>query len=398
MKYTENRLGRPLSGLIWTMTIVCLAVLFAPATTAQDEMRRELQKAAEEVELLLEKAEKLEQKGELERAAELRHKARDLRAKIGEARARMGREREEERGELEEILHGLEYGMEALEKLGRREELHMLARVAEEVRAEMTGGRKERRPTEKEIGLQQIETMRLAMKAVLEAGRKDTAEILEHAIHARELAMEGRRDEEAMGIRKSAPELGVQVEILMYAADLWNEFGHEEKAAIVRELSEVFRKKLERQRKGSERERGGEEGELARHQIEVMESALHVLREAEKEDAAYILKRAIQTRIVNVQGLKGGEADIVRERTPPLEHQVEVLGLASRLCREWGMEEKAHAIGSLAEQMWAGRKEKAGREQNADKLRIRELEERMGHMARQIEELKHTLRELERDR
>lgn len=345
MNNREDSVRVPVNGFFRIMAIVFFILAAVPFTVAQDELERELT-----------------------------------------------REKDQGRSELDEVLRGLEYGMVALEKLGRREELKMLARVADEVRAEIRGDRKAKRAvTEREIGLRQLDTMRLAMKALLEADRKETAEIVEHAIHARELAMEGRRDEKATAIRQGAPELGVQIEILMYAADLWDEFGHEEKAAAVRELAGNFRKKLERQKNAVTR--GIEEREHAKHQIEIMKRALNGLREAGREEAAHILKRAIQARIVNVEGMKGEEADIVRERNPPLEEQVEVLGLASRLYREWGKAEEAKAIGNLAEQMWAHRKERIAREQNSDARRIRKLEERMEEMARQIEELKRALRE-----
>jgi len=377
--------------------LFCLVLCFAPGATAQDEMERKLAAAKKEIHLLLEKAEKLEQAGERERAAELRHKAEDLRAWLEDASGRVEREQDRGRGELEEILHGLEYGMVALEKLGRHEELAMLARVADDVRAEIKGRRKEERDrTEREIGLHQIEVMRIAMKALLEADRHDTAEILEHAIHARELAMEGRRDEKAMEIRKSAPELGVQVEILMYAGDLWDEFGHERKAAEVRELAAVFSRKLERQKDAHAR--GETEADHARRQLEIMKAALHVLKEGGKKDAAEILKRAIQARIVDLEEMKSLEAVIVRERKPPLEQQVEALGLASRLCREWGKEERARAIAGLAEQMWAHRQSRDTDQPSAEARRIRELEEKVDRMARQIEELRRALREVQRNK
>ena len=397
MKHKEYGIDRPARGLFWIMTIFCFALVATPTADGQDDLERELQAVEKKAQLLLEKAEKLQQSGKHEEAEELRHKAEDLRARIEHTHAQRARERKEGRSELEEVLHGLEYGMVALEKLGRHEEMEMLARVADDVRAELRGRRKDEQVrSEREIGLHQIEVMRLAMKALLEADRRDSAEILEHAIHACELAMEGRRDEKAMEIRKSGPELGVQVEILMYAADLWDEVGHEGKAGTIRELAGVFRKKLDRQKEA--RARGDKERDEARHQLEIMKSALHVLKEVGIEDAADILKRAIQTRVVNLEGMRGDEANMVRERNPPLEQQVEILGLASRLCREWGNEEKARTIGGLAEQMWAHRKQRAAVQQNVDVRRIRELEEKIGHMARQIEELKEALRELQRER
>ena len=45
--------------------------------------------------------------------------------------------------------------------------------------------------------------MRLAMKALLEVHREEAAALLEHAIHDRELALEGHRGEEARRVRES---------------------------------------------------------------------------------------------------------------------------------------------------------------------------------------------------
>ena len=44
---------------------------------------------------------------------------------------------------------------------------------------------------------ERLATMRVAFQAFLEAGLRDAAHRMEHAIHALELALEGRRDDEA---------------------------------------------------------------------------------------------------------------------------------------------------------------------------------------------------------
>lgn len=152
----------------------------------------------------------------------------------------MQAEDEHKERELKKILDGLEHGMKALEKLGHHEELEMLERVANKVRKKLKAHREKEHccEEEREAALHQIEIMRTGMPALLEAGRKDTAELLEHAIHARELALKGRTDDEAMEIRESAPTLGQQVEILNYAASLWDKFGDREKAKIVGGLAE----------------------------------------------------------------------------------------------------------------------------------------------------------------
>ena len=86
------------------------------------------------------------------------------------------------------------------------------------------------------------------MPALREAGRKDAADLLEHAIHARELALGERRDDEAQHIRETAPNRGQLSEILGLASRLWADFGHEERAHAVGELAEQMRERLHRQR------------------------------------------------------------------------------------------------------------------------------------------------------
>ncbi len=85
------------------------------------------------------------------------------------------------------------------------------------------------------------------MPALRDGERRDAAELLEHAIHARELGLEGRRDDEAQHIRESAPNRGQLSEILGLASRLWAEFGHEERAHAVGELAEQMRARLHRQ-------------------------------------------------------------------------------------------------------------------------------------------------------
>ncbi|MHC4768609.1 MAG: hypothetical protein ACYTEI_07855, partial [Planctomycetota bacterium] len=98
----------------------------------------------------------------------------------------------------------------------------------------------------------------------------DSAELLHRAIRAREVQLEGRRDREAAQIREQAPTLGQQIELLAYAADLWQEFGHEEKARVVGELAERMRSSW---RRGADR-RGGEPRRETRNQPQGRRDAL----------------------------------------------------------------------------------------------------------------------------
>ena len=83
--------------------------------------------------------------------------------------------------------------------------------------------------------------------------------------------------------------------------------------------------------------------------------AIPALREADRKDLAETIERAIHVRRVNLRGLRGEEADFVRQRAPSLGQTVEILVLAAKLWREFGNEDKAETIADLAEHMWAQR-------------------------------------------
>ena len=147
--------------------------------------------------------------------------------------------------------------MAVLRELDRYEEFEALERVAHDVRRELQGRRdrpQRERPrahrseNEREVAQHQLEIMRMAMPALREGERRDAAGLLEHAIHARELALEGRRDDEAQHIRATAPNRGQLSEVLGLASRLWSEFGHEERAHAVGELAEQMRARVHRER------------------------------------------------------------------------------------------------------------------------------------------------------
>ncbi len=199
---------------------------------------------------------------------------------------------------LEEVLDGLERGMVALEQLERERELDMLRRVADEVRREMRGDRGERarrsdnedrprrererrreRPRPDGNVENRIEVMRLALPALLEANRRDAAELIELAIHALEMDAHRRRDDEAATIRNNAPSVVDQIELLQMASRLWRRFGRPERAVMVGELAEQLAAQSRRSRRPNE-PRGGLRDEDRRRiqemqkQVERLERAL----------------------------------------------------------------------------------------------------------------------------
>ncbi len=113
---------------------------------------------------------------------------------------------------------------------------------------------RERPKSEREVVLHQLEVMRMALPALKEAERGDAVELLTLAIRARELMLEGRRDEEAQSIRERAPNREQLVEILSVAAKLWREFGHADKSVAIGRLAEQL-SRAERRQVGEREER-----------------------------------------------------------------------------------------------------------------------------------------------
>lgn len=97
------------------------------------------------------------------------------------------------------------------------------------------------RGSEREAAARDLEVLHVAMHAMHEAERPDLAERLEHAIHAYELRMAGRRDDEAMQIMRSAPNREQMIELLRYAGKLWQKFGNGERAEACVALAERWR-------------------------------------------------------------------------------------------------------------------------------------------------------------
>jgi len=134
--------------------------------------------------------------------------------------------------------------------------------------------RGERPESEREVLLHRLEVMRMALTALKEAERWDAVELLTLAIRDREMMLERRNDEEANRIRERAPSCERLVDILSMAAELWREFGNDEKSAVVGQLAEQLSGVERRQvREQEEREirREREAGREADNRREGME-------------------------------------------------------------------------------------------------------------------------------
>ena len=253
---------------LWIAVLACLPLL--PAMAGDDENEREIEHAEKRLRAMLREAEELQEGGRREEAAKVRKKAEELRAAIERGREHSRRKREHsEQDEAAEILKGLEHGIHALRKLKRNEEAERLMEIGKQVKREFA----KRRGAGKEIEVAkwQIRVLRFGVEALVKADRHDGAGVLERALHARELTLEGRRDEEAMRIRERAPGPEDQAELLRVAADLLAEWGQKDKAAAVDKLGKQL---LERARHRGKRERE-HRGERERERAEHAERAMH---------------------------------------------------------------------------------------------------------------------------
>ena len=396
-----------------TISLLLLAVMAVVLLASQSSARgQEVEAARAKIAELLKKAELLQDRGAAEKAEQLTKQARELEARLAKA-ARQDRPRKNKKtgGALEEILEGLQAGAASLRALGRGDEAARLGNLAENLQKQAAVGAKSRRGWgEREVALKQIKVMRIAVRGLLDAGREDSAALMERAIRAQELALERRRDDEAIQIRESAPNLGQRVELLMFAARKLRDAGKQEQAGAVANLGEQwlkrFRAQQRRGRDGQQREsrRDGapevsKEYKVAAQQIEVMQTALVALREGEREDSAELLERAVQARVVRLRRLKGEEAKVALEREPKRSQTVDVLGLAAKLWREFGHKEKAAAVGQLAEKLASREAPKRNRLEKSEGLRrVEQLEEQVAKLRvaldktlGQLEALKHKL-------
>ena len=227
--------------------------------------------------------------------------------------------------------------------------------------------RTKRPQTEREVALEQLEVMRLALPALREGERGDALELLTLAIRSREMMLEGRRDEEARKLRERAPNRAQLTEILALAAKLWREFKHPEKAAAVGKLAEQMAARGRQQtRQRSERsdgdrvvvrrqqtrqrsERSDSERATVQRQIKIMRYAMEALLERERKHEAELLEQVIHARELALEGRRDEKAMRIREQAPKPEVQIEILAFAEKILRELGRTERAVAVNRLAQ-------------------------------------------------
>jgi len=303
--------------------------------------------------------------------------------------------------EYAELIERLELGMQALKDLGREDALHQLARIADEVRAERKAAsegrrralreeRGDRERSEVEVVRERLEVMRLAVDAFVAAGQHDAADLVERAMHARELALEGRRDEEAARIRESAPDRRKLAELLKRASHLWDREGHERKAGALAELARTFAEQAGREERP---EAAAAKLDELKVRLKIVRLALKAHEEQEHHDACEILERLLV--VGELQAMGASDESIVQAaRGLEMGTIIELLQRASGAYREWGKDEPAALCGQLAEHYARRERERAGATAaRADRGEEAPEAERDRRRLEEIEQAKREVRE-----
>jgi len=317
----------------------------------------------------------------------------------------------------EKLIHQLELGMAALKELGRHDALELLARVTEDVRREREevrhgreGQGREGHSREREVAERHLEILRWAFHAFQEAEAGDAAERMEHAIHALELTLEGRRDDEALRVRESAPGLEERVKLLKKASALWEKWGWEGRAGATAELARHYAERAggDRRKPAPASEAGRRwdvDPEFAKQQVKALQLAEKAAREAGRQDSGDLCKHAWRALEMQLERRRDEEARHFVQKAPPLGARIELLAWSSKLYAEWGHEERAQFTGKMAAELkerWQraeGRREESRDRQPDDRQEhIEKLHHRLVEMQRELDELRRHLEELMHER
>lgn len=342
------------------VVLPCLAgvsVLAVPPALAHDEeaREREIEQHEQQIRELIARAKNLKEAGRHEQAQELFAKAERMKMALHEHLARHRREREHGAERAERILKGIHHGIESLEALGKHPStLANLKEIAAQLRYELEDreaagkkkGKEKRGGKEREVAEQYLELMHLAHRVLDEARRGDCAEVMEHACHALELRLQGRRDPEARRVFETAPKRAVQAECLGLAAEILADQGKKKPAGWLAELSRTFagkkgKRKQERRREVDVHPRPKSHPAKMHYDLDIMETAKPALLEAGREELAHQLELAMVWRKMWLDGERGAAMQAARRKAPTIGNTAEILGHAAHLWREFDRPEKA---------------------------------------------------------
>lgn len=257
-----------------------------------------------------------------------------------------------------------------------------------------------------------LKVMRYAVDAFLEAERHDAAELVELAMHTRELAIEGVRNEKSAAVAKAAPNRGQLAELLGAASNLYEKWGKRERSHALAELAEVYGQQWRRQKRAEDEGRttgreGGREQEGRRGEgLDSLERRVHIIGiaraafdRAGRERNERAMANAVRYGKMALEGSNEEALAKAAESVPSRGNLIELLNAAHNLLTEEGELERATGCHQLAEyytrQLRAergeggeGREEREGqRERDSDREREGEREQRGGieDLGRRIE-------------
>lgn len=348
--------------------------------------------------------------------------------------------------DLERALRGLEQGIEALAVL-EKPELHAeLERLADQVRRALEQAHAQRaepgaeaQPISREVATARLETLRFAIPALRDAGRGDATELLERAARVYALALEGH-EAQMREVSQRAPRHEQQIELLALAERMYREsdrpdraeqlramigkFWHRAEAPprkervdeprriverrverrgdveFVREVERIGDREVVREVEREIRDDRNDARQTVERQLDILRTALHAFREAERTEAIRAMEHIIHARELELTGRDGPDARRIRETAPNLGGQVELLTLAAKLWDEFGHESKAGQLRELAahyRQALERERSQAHSAQPArerDAVPPREMSEREQQLLQRIERLEATMREV----
>jgi hypothetical protein len=321
-----------------------------------------------------------------------------------------------------ELIEKLELGISALDDLGRGDAREQLQRIADELREERDRATAARRKGsgERENGeirevRRRLAVMRYAVDVLVETKRIDAAELVERAMHTRELAIAGERGAEAQRIREAAPNRAQLAEVLQYASRLHAERGQTERAKALSDLSKVYLGQWKRRQRaeGGRVEREGErepERDLSDlgARLEILRLARNAHAEVRSERLVGLLESAIHIGELQLEGADAAKLRAAIQGAEPefsMGMVIECLQAGSRLYREWRMPRRAASLTALAE--YYAKRERArradgeasvaaDREHEAAAAEIRQLMEKLERLEAALKEVRAELRALDR--
>jgi hypothetical protein len=261
-------------------------------------LERELAAAKEKVAGLLKVAAEKAEQGFKDSSEELKEQAARLIERIEQEHAKQQERLEEWRDDAarKKALNDLERAVGVLRELGRDDQAAALQKTLRETEQRFDAEKKrdgdavERRAKGEVRGedlgrpenlKQELEVLRIAHTGLREGAKGDAAELVERAIHARELLLEQRNDEKARRIIEKAPSRQQLAKALRMSAKLWMGYGNEEKANAVANLADRFAPLKE---KGKELpDEGKKENDKEGNRVQQLENRIKRLEGAIKE-------------------------------------------------------------------------------------------------------------------